>query len=131
MFGSCARRVARQAARYFAFVYCGFFALLPAAHAWSIIPDEDEGLKKAFQTGEFSLDLIMKFGFYIIQTLIELAGVVAVIMIMVGGYRYVIGSLSEDKESGKNTLKFSLIGFAVAVLSWIIVDFVITFFTTG
>lgn len=97
---------------------------------FTLIPDNDPELTKAFETGDFTTDLIIKYGLYLVQVLIEIAGVVAVILVMIGGYRYVIGSFSEAKEGGKNTITYALIGFAICVLSWIIVDLIIAFLTT-
>lgn len=96
---------------------------------WTLIP-RDGKIAEAFKTGDFTTELIIKFGLHIIQLLIEIAGVVAIILVMIGGYRYVIGSFSEEKEGGKNTITYALIGFATCILAWVIVDLVITFLTT-
>lgn len=98
--------------------------------AWTLIP-ETGNLADKFRSGEFELNDIAEFGLYIIQILIQVAGMIAVILIMVGGYRYVIGSFYEEKEGGKNTLKYSIAGFAVCVLSWIIVQVLVSFLTSA
>jgi len=102
-----------------------FFA--PKANAWAIIP---ERMYKKFQSGNFEPTDLIEFGLHLIQLLIEVAGASAVVLIMIGGYRYVIGSFMEEKEGGKNTLKYAIFGFVVCILSWIIVDLIITFLTS-
>ena len=67
---------------------------------WSIIPS---GMSTKFEDGKFTTGDIVDFGFHIIKLLIDIAGVVALILIMIGGYKYVIGSYTDDKESEKNT----------------------------
>ncbi|MCT4591914.1 MAG: pilin [Candidatus Gracilibacteria bacterium] len=113
--------------KFFAF-WLTFLATCKSAYAdWSVIPGS---MYDKFKTGEFTTDDIIEFAMHIMQLLIELAGVFAVLMIMIGGYRYVIGSFYDDTDEGKNTLKYSIIGFAVCILAWIIVEFIIKFLTT-
>ena len=47
---------------------------------------------------------------------------------MVGGYRYTIGS-DEQKDVAKKTITYALIGLAVSLLAWIMVDIVLQFAT--
>ena len=107
------------------------FALLASAKEsaladeWGLLP---EWLVRATNDPDgITPDTFVRFGLELIQTLVEVAGVVAVIMVMFGGFAYVFGSFAEEKETGKNTLKYSLVGFVVCLLSWAIVDLVITF----
>ena len=41
---------------------------------------------------------------YLIQFLLQIAGLIAVLFIVFGGFKYVTGGLIEDKESGKKLL---------------------------
>jgi hypothetical protein len=43
---------------------------------------------------------------------------------MVGGYKYVIMS-DESKEKAKKTITYALIGLAVSLLAWVLIDLVI------
>jgi len=74
-------------------------------------------------------DDLITLGLHLIQLGVEIAGVLAVILVMLSGYNYVASGISESKEKAKSMLLNSLIGFAVCVFSWIIVDLVITFMT--
>lgn len=112
------------------FILFAFIISIPnTLAAWTLIP-ETGGLADNFKSGNFGTQDIIAYGLHLIKILIEIAGVIAVILVMIGGYKYVIGSFSDQKESGKNTILYALIGFAICVLAWIIVDLIVTFLTT-
>jgi hypothetical protein len=71
--------------------------------------------------GDISLRDLPCFIKYFAQTLITIGGSLALIFVMIGGYTYVLGS-DEDKEKAKKTITYALIGLAVSLLSWVIVD---------
>ncbi len=55
-----------------------------------------------------------------------IVGAIAVIMIIVGGFRYVISSGNDQAVSGaKNTIIFALVGLVIVALAQFIVHFVI------
>lgn len=62
----------------------------------------------------------------VISILLFAVGVVAVIMIIVGGIRYVLsnGDASQIK-SAKDTILYSVVGLVVALLAYSIVNFVV------
>jgi hypothetical protein len=61
----------------------------------------------------------------ILNTIIFLVGAVAVVMLIIGGFRYVISGGSKDQVSeAKNTIMYALIGIVIAVISFAIVNFV-------
>lgn len=63
----------------------------------------------------------------IINMLIFLIGSIAVIMIVVGGMRYVLsGGDSSAVNSAKNTILYAVVGLIVAVMAYAIVNFVVT-----
>ena len=82
------------------------------------------GLANMIRTGNLSLRQIPCFIKYFSQTLIAIAGSVAVIFVMVGGYRYVLGG-DTDKDPAKKTITYALVGLAVSLLAWIMVDIVL------
>lgn len=62
----------------------------------------------------------------ITNTLIFLVGAIAVVMLIVGGLRYVLsGGNSSNVEAAKNTIFYAIIGIVVAILAFAIVNFVI------
>lgn len=68
----------------------------------------------------------------IINIFSVVVGVIAVIMIIVGGFRYITsGGKEEGIKSAKNTIMYALIGLVVVALAQIIVKFVLNKATTG
>ena len=113
-----------------------FSATTLAAEA-TLIPTDDnqeeeyKDLAKSFRTGKFELWQLGDYVQYLIEVLIFFAGGISVLFIVIGGYKYMIGSVSDDKEAGKKTIMYALGGFVVAVLAWTIVNFVQVWLTSG
>lgn len=82
------------------------------------------GLADMIRSGNMHLRNLPCFIKYFSQTLIGVAGSLAVIFVMVGGYKYVLGK-DEDKESAKKTITYALIGLAVTLLAWVLIDLVL------
>ena len=93
--------------------------------------DEQNQLAKSFRTGEFELWQLGDYVQYLIEVLIFFAGGISVLFIVIGGYKYMIGSVGDDKEAGKKTIMYALGGFVIAVLAWTIVNFVQVWLTSG
>ncbi len=63
----------------------------------------------------------------ITNTLLFLVGAISVIMLIVGGIRYIISSGDQNQVTGaKNTIMYAIVGIIVAVMAWGIVNFVLT-----
>ena len=62
----------------------------------------------------------------ITSTLLLFVGISAVIMLIIGGFRYVFSQGNEKNISGaKDTILYAIVGIVVALLSYAIVNFVI------
>lgn len=62
----------------------------------------------------------------ITNTMLFAVGVVAVIMLIVGGFRYIFsGGNSTSVNAAKDTILYAVIGIVVALLSWGIVTFIL------
>lgn len=58
----------------------------------------------------------------IIQILLAVAGLIAVVFLIVGGFRYITaGGNEESAESGKKTIINAIIGIVIIILSFVIV----------
>lgn len=76
------------------------------------------------KTGETALNNTIKT---IINILSVLVGVIAVIMIVIGGFRYITsGGDSTKVSAAKNTILYALVGLVIVALAQIIVKFVLT-----
>lgn len=78
----------------------------------------------AVKTGRIRLYMMPFFITYLIQFLLSLAGLIAVLFVVYGGFKYTVGGLVEDKESGKKVIKNALIGLVVALSSWMVINFI-------
>lgn len=78
----------------------------------------------AIASGRTRLFMLPFFLVYIIEFLLQIAGLIAVLFVVIGGYRYVLGGITEDKESGKKTITHALVGLVLSLSAWIIVNFI-------
>ncbi len=68
----------------------------------------------------------------ITDVLLFVLGAVSVIMIIIGGLRYVIsGGNSANVTAAKNTILYAIVGVIIALLSYAIINFVLGSFTGG
>jgi len=84
----------------------------------------------AIKTGRISLKLIPYFISYFANFLLSLVGLISMLFIVIGGYFYIYGGLTENKEKGKKTIYHALLGMAVAILSWVIINVIISAVTS-
>lgn len=62
----------------------------------------------------------------IVNIMLFIVGAVAVIMLIIGGIRYVTSNGAQDQvTSAKNTIMYAIIGIIVAILAFAIVNFVV------
>lgn len=78
----------------------------------------------AIKTGKIRLFMMPFFITYLVEFLLQIAGLIAVLFIVYGGFKYVTGGLIEDKESGKKAVIHAIIGLLVALSAWIVVNFI-------
>ena len=57
-----------------------------------------------------------------------IAGTIAVIFIIIGAYKILFGSIQQDKTKGRDTIIMALSGFALAALSWFIIQIILSNF---
>ncbi|MBI2798402.1 hypothetical protein HYX70_03880 [Candidatus Saccharibacteria bacterium] len=63
------------------------------------------------------------------NTLLIIIGAAAVIMIVIGGLKYVLSQGDENGlRSAKDTIIYAVVGLVVALLAFVIVNFVLSFF---
>ena len=68
----------------------------------------------------------------ITNTILYIVGVIAVIVLIIGGIRYLIsGGDSKKVTDAKNTVLYAIIGLIIALLSFAIVNFVISALPSG
>lgn len=63
----------------------------------------------------------------VVNIMLFIVGAVAVIMLILGGVKYVTSGGAQDKvTSAKNTIMYAIIGIVVAVLAYAVVNFVVS-----
>ena len=66
------------------------------------------------------------------NTILYIVGIIAVIMLIIGGIRYVIsGGDAKKVTDAKNTVLYAIIGLVISFLAFAIVNFVITALPSG
>ena len=91
----------------------------------------ENGADSARGTGQ-TADLFGQAGVFqtITNVLLFILGAISVIMIIIGGLRYVIsGGNATAVTAAKNTILYAIVGVIVALLAYAIVNFVLTSFT--
>ena len=68
----------------------------------------------------------------VIRILLFVVGMIAVIFIIIGGYRYIMAHGNEEQaESAKKTIYHAIIGLAIVILSFIMVTIISKVLITG
>lgn len=94
------------------------------AQGISILPPDGTIPGMSITEGRLHMVHLPALVLYWIQVLLSVAGGFSVVMIMVGGVQYMIGSVSNDKESGKKTITYALGGLVLAYFAWWIVELI-------
>lgn len=84
----------------------------------------------AIMTGRVTLSMFPYFVTYMANFLLSLGGIIAVLFIVIGGYNYIYGGVMDQKEKGKKTIIHALMGLMLGILSWVIVQIIITAVTS-
>lgn len=113
------------------------FGLAPSASAEVTTQDIQNGLcnganveltdAPCSNSGNDGAEKVTKVIQNAINTLSLIVGIVAVVMIMVGGLRYITSGGSDTSvTSAKNTILYAIIGLIIVALSQVMVRFVIS-----
>lgn len=108
----------------------GLFGLATKAAAIGTIAQGADSARGAQQP----INLFGNTGVFseISSVLLFIVGAIAVIMIVIGGLRYVIsGGDATQVTAAKNTIMYALVGIIVAILAYAAVNFVINSFVPG
>ena len=89
-------------------------------------PCGKEVLSCGIKTGNIHLWMVPFYITNIVEFLINIVGIISVLFVILGGYYYAWGGLTEDKEKGKKTVMYALIGLALSTMAWIIVNIIQT-----
>ena len=97
------------------------------AQAQTLIPDSGTlGASCNFITGDMDFGCIPIYVGYLVEVLFAFTGGFALMEIVKSGFQIAAGGLTGDKERGKQRLTWALIGLGVSLLSFAIVDYIIS-----
>jgi hypothetical protein len=92
--------------------------------------EKDNLLGCAIKTGRITLGMIPYFISYVTNFFLAIIGLICVLFIVLGGYYYIYGGISDQKEKGKKTIYHALLGMGVAILAWVIVNIIMAAVTS-
>lgn len=84
----------------------------------------------AIKTGDIKFWMIPFYIRFILEFVIGIAGLIAVGFTVYGGYLYLVSGISEDKDAGKQAIRNGIIGLAVSLLAWAIVNVIVKILTS-
>lgn len=88
--------------------------------------NQNDILGCALLTGRIKMFYLSIFIAYALNMMAILAGSISMLFIMIGGYKYVLGSLTQNTDEAKKTIINAIIGLLVSTGAWIIVNIVQT-----
>jgi hypothetical protein len=89
-----------------------------------IAPSQDVTIASCQENGDQSFSFIVR---RIINIFSVVVGAVSVIMIIIGGFRYIIsGGDSSGVSGAKNTILYAIVGLVIVLFAQVIIRFVLT-----
>ncbi|MDP2624775.1 MAG: pilin [Candidatus Peregrinibacteria bacterium] len=90
-------------------------------------PDESGNTRANFlgcaiKTGIIKLWMVPFFITFFANFFIGLSGIISLLFVVLGGFWYMTGGITDDKEKGKKTIMYALVGMSITLLAWIIVN---------
>lgn len=89
-----------------------------------------EVLACALKSGYIKWWMYLYFVIYAIEYVLNIAGLLSVLMIILGGYYYISGGMSGDTEKGKSTIRYAIIGLVVTLSAWTATNLLLYFLTS-
>lgn len=120
------RRFVRGLTALALIVGMGTMALSPTPVAAVEVFEECQDQNSSVCTGQNSAPNMIEI---VINTALYVLGMVAVLMIVIGGIRYTTSNGNPSQvKAAKDTILYSVVGLVVAILAYTIVNFVLNWF---
>lgn len=111
------------------FAAAGLTVAMVPARALAACGDPNQGLPGGVACAPKSISLSQAIS-QTVNLLLFIVGVASVIVLIVGGLRYVLsGGDPKNTAAAKDTILYAVIGIVVALLSWAIVSFILNQFS--
>jgi len=118
---------------FFAVAFLSLLAIIASPDAMAFEQSISDGANAARGADQAS-SLFGTTGIFttITNVMLFIVGAISVIMIVIGGLRYVLsGGNSGNVTAAKNTILYAVVGLIIAIMAYAIINFVITSFTPG
>ncbi len=89
------------------------------------VGNNSKDCQEALRSGDIHFDSIPGIIKTATDILLGTTGTVAMVAIIVGGFKYALGGVESDKTQGKDAVKYGIAGFVVSALAWFSVRLVI------
>lgn len=86
---------------------------------------KDKVMGCAIKSGYIKFWMIPYFIKYILEWVINLSGLIAVLMILVGAYFYIWGGIQDEKTKGKTIIMYALGGLILTSVAWFLVNVIL------
>lgn len=114
--------------KYLLFIFIAQLSLI--SHGYAANKDNILGLsERKIREGNIHVDDIPDIISSAINFFMGIAWTIAVIFVIIGAYKILLGSLQQDKTKWKDTIIMALWGFALAALAGVIVKVIVANFT--
>lgn len=110
---------------------CGIFAVAMTAGASALTLQEGA---QAAQCDGCPSELFGKTGVFrqVTNTILYIVGIIAVIMLIIGGIKYLVsGGDSKKVTDAKNTVLYAIIGIVICFFAYAIINFVVSALPSG
>ena len=108
--------------------YSDFEGIIPSEKGAS---EATKKLSKRIKNGQVDIGDIIIIITKTIDFITKIAGTIAVLFLIYGGYQYMLGSISDDKEGAKKTIQYAIMGLIVTFMAYLIVNLVKVQFLGG
>lgn len=81
------------------------------------------------KTGSMKMWMIPYYIKYVLEFIIGISGLTSVCGIIYGGYLYLFAGLSQDKDKGKKSIQYGVIGMILTLTAWALVNIIIALVT--
>ncbi len=103
----------------------------PSGFAPQLIPESGVLGPCNFITGEIHFDCVPIYLGYLIKMIFGLLGTICLLMIIWAGYEWALSGLKGDSSQAKARIRNAILGLVFAVLSFLIVDTIVSVLLSG
>ncbi|MFC1655312.1 hypothetical protein ACFL3C_00405 [Patescibacteria group bacterium] len=86
--------------------------------------ERGEVLGCAIKTGRIHFWMVPYFIVNFIEFLIGIAGLIAILFLVIAGYQFVIAGATDKRDAAKGTVMHALLGLVLVLVAWVVVNII-------